>query len=158
MNAIATFVSTSARQSLLNWSKRPWVFKWLTIMDTSCGSPGGKPAICQLLFVSDKLKMLIHRYLEGKLIQSSSEVLFWLGKIAFDPETNCNSTGRTKITIGIILFGDLFRQKLHKQRIEVDTISFRKIHNTVTHLLVTDYCICPDFVQMYCQFNNYVLW
>lgn len=39
-----TFVSTSARQSLRNWSKSPWLLRWFTIMATSCGSPAPAPA------------------------------------------------------------------------------------------------------------------
>lgn len=39
-----TLVSTSARQSLRNWSKSPWLLRWFTIMATSCGSPAPAPA------------------------------------------------------------------------------------------------------------------
>lgn len=39
-----TLVSTSARQSLRNWSKSPWLLRWFTIMATSCGSPEPAPA------------------------------------------------------------------------------------------------------------------
>lgn len=45
VNECLAFVSTSARQSLRNWSNRPSVFRWLTIIDTSCGSPGWRAAI-----------------------------------------------------------------------------------------------------------------
>lgn len=39
-----TLVSTSAKQSLRNWSKSPWLLRWFTIMATSCGSPAPAPA------------------------------------------------------------------------------------------------------------------
>lgn len=39
-----TLVSTSARQSLRNWSKSPWLLRWFTIIATSCGSPAPAPA------------------------------------------------------------------------------------------------------------------
>lgn len=43
-HAPRTLVSTSARQSLRNWSKSPWLLRWFTIMATSCGSPAPAPA------------------------------------------------------------------------------------------------------------------
>lgn len=39
-----TLVSTSAKQSRRNWSKSPWLLRWLTIMETSSGSAAPPPA------------------------------------------------------------------------------------------------------------------